>query len=313
MLRLVLSLLIAVAFAFPAFAGHRLVTQGNGKLAIVDAEGKVEWEMPFNDIHDIHVTTNGHIFAQEQMRKIVEIDPLQKKIDWSYDCANSNGNAGKPIEVHSFQPLADGKMMIAESGIGRIIEIDRDGKLLKEVKLVIDNPHPHRDTRLVRKLENGNYLVCQEGDGKVREYDGETGDVVWEYDVPLFGKQPAGGHGPEAWGNACFAAVRLKNGNTLISTGNGHGVIEVNHDKEVVWRLQQKDLPGITLAWVTTLEVLPGGNYVIGNCHAGPGQPLLVEIEPKTKKVIWTFDQYDRFGNSVPNSQILDVQGDVIR
>ncbi|PQO45028.1 PQQ-binding-like beta-propeller repeat protein [Blastopirellula marina] len=311
--RLVLSLLLAAVFAIPAFAGHRLVTQGNGKLAIVDADGKIEWEMPQGDIHDIHVGPNGHIFVQQGMKKIVEIDPAEKKIVWSYDCANENGNAGKPIEVHSFQPLADGKMMIAESGIGRIIEIDRDGKLLKEVKLVVDNPHPHRDTRLVRKLASGNYLVCHEGDGKVREYDGETGDIVWEYDVPLFDKKPAGGHGAEAWGNQCFAAVRLPNGNTLISTGNGHGVIEVNHDKEVVWRLTQKELPGITLAWVTTLEVLPNGDYVIGNCHAGPGQPLLVEIEPKTKKVVWTFDQYDRFGNSVPNSQILDVEGDVIR
>lgn len=311
--RLVLSLLLAAAFALPAFAGHRLVTQGNGKLAIVDADGKIEWEMPQGDIHDIHVGPDGHIFVQQGMKKIVEIDPAQKKVVWSYDCANENGNAGKPIEVHSFQPLADGKMMIAESGIGRIIEIDRDGKLLKEVKLVVDNPHPHRDTRLVRKLENGNYLVCHEGDGKVREYDGETGDIVWEYDVPLFDKKPAGGHGAEAWGNQCFAAVRLPNGNTLISTGNGHGVIEVNHDKEVVWRLTQNELPGITLAWVTTLEVLPNGDYVIGNCHAGPGQPLLVEIDPKTKKVVWTFDQYDRFGNSVPNSQILDVEGDVIR
>ncbi|MCC9609562.1 PQQ-like beta-propeller repeat protein [Blastopirellula sp. JC732] len=311
--RLLLSLLLAAAFALPAYAGHRLVTQGAGKLAIVDADGKVEWEMPFGDIHDIHVTADGHIYAQQGMKKIVEIDPAQKKIVWSYDCANENGNAGKPIEVHAFQPLADGKMMIAESGIGRIIEIDRDGKLLKEVKLVVDNPHPHRDTRLVRKLENGNYLVCHEGDGKVREYDGETGDIVWEYNVPLFDKKPAGGHGPEAWGNQCFAAVRLKNGNTLISTGNGHGVIEVDHDQKVVWRLEQNELPGITFAWVTTLEVLPNGNYVIGNCHAGPGQPLLVEIEPKAKKVVWTFDQYDRFGNSVPNSQLLDVEGEVIR
>lgn len=311
--RLLLSLLLAAAFALPAYAGHRLVTQGNGKLAIVDAEGKVEWEMPFGGIHDIHVGDNGHIFVQEGMRKIVEIDPATKKVVWSYDCANENGNAGKPIEVHAFQPLEDGKMMIAESGIGRIIEIDRDGKLLKEVKLVVDHPHPHRDTRLVRKLDNGNYLVCHEGDGKVREYDGESSDIVWEYEVPLFDKKPAGGHGPEAWGNQCFAALRLKNGNTLISTGNGHSVIEVDHNKEVVWKLEQKELPGITLAWVTTLEVLPSGNYVIGNCHAGPENPLLVEIEPKSKKVVWTFDKFDVFGNSAPNSQLLDVEGKVLR
>jgi hypothetical protein len=42
-----------------------------------------------------------------------------------------------------------------------------------------------------------------------------------------------------------------------------------------------------------------------GNCHAGKGQPLLVEIEPATKRVVWTFDQYDRWGNSVSNTKIL--------
>ena len=73
------------------------------------------------------------------------------------------------------------------------------------------------------------------------------------------------------------------------------------------------DLPGIVLAWVTTLEVLPNGNYVVGNCHAGPGQPLLVEIEPKTRRVVWRFDRYDDFGNAVSNSQLLDVAGQVFR
>jgi hypothetical protein len=131
--------------------------------------------------------------------------------------------------------------------------------------------------------------------------------------VPLFGRDPRDGHGPEAFGNQVFAAVRLKSGDTLIATGNGHSVLEVTPDKKIVWRLDQRDLPGIVLAWVTTLEVLPSGHYVIGNCHAGPGQPLLIEMEPKTKRVLWTFDRYDDFGNAVSNTELLDVQGEVLR
>ena len=203
--------------------------------------------------------------------------------------------------------------MIAESGAGRIIEVNRKGEIQQQVKLKIGKPHPHRDTRLARKLASGNYLVCHEGDGVVREYDGKSGEVVWEFPIPLFDKPRRGGHGPEAFGNQVFGAVRLANGNTLIATGNGHSILEVTPKKEIVWQLHQNDLPGITLAWVTTLEVLPNGNYVIGNCHAGPKNPLLIEIEPKTKKVVWTFDQFSVFGNSVPNSQLLEIDGDVIR
>jgi outer membrane protein assembly factor BamB len=150
--------------------------------------------------------------------------------------------------------------------------------------------------------------VCHEADGKLREYDG-GGKVVWEYEVPLFGKENKGGHGLEAFGNRLFGALRLKNGNTLIATGNGHSVIEVTPSKRVVWKLTQDELPEIRLAWVTTLEVLSNGNYVIGNCHAGPGNPLLIEIEPKSKKVVWTFDEFERLGNAVSNSLLLDLAG----
>ena len=293
-------------------ADHRLVTQGNGKLAIVEKDGTVSWEMPWGGIHDIHVLKNGNIMVQKQMRIISEIDVKSKKVVWSYDASQQNGNAGKRVEVHAFQPLENGNVMIVESGPARVIEINRNGEIQKEFKLKVENPHPHTDSRLARKLSNGHYLVCHEADGKIREYDSD-GKVAWEYEVPMFGKKKKGGHGPEAFGNKAYCAVRLKNGNTLIATGNGHSVIEVTPAKEVVWKIAQNDLPNITLAWVTTLEVLPNGNYVVGNCHAGPKNPLLIEIEPKTKKVVWTFDQFERFGNSVPSSQLLDVSGDVIR
>ena len=49
--------------------------------------------------------------------------------------------------------------------------------------------------------------------------------------MPLFGKPPKGGHGPESWGKKVFNAIRLPNGNTLIATGNGHSVLEVTAKK----------------------------------------------------------------------------------
>jgi len=304
---------LAFLVSVPLSAAHRILLQGNNKLAIVEPNGEISWEMPWGGIHDLHVLKNGHVMVQQQNRKVVEIDPETRKVVWTYDSTQQNGNAGKKVEVHAFQPLKNGRVMIAESGVGRIIEVDREGTIHKEIKLQVKHPHPHRDTRLVRKLKSGNYLACHEGDGAVREYDGRTGEVVWDYDVPLFGKQPRGGHGPEAFGNQVFAAVRLANGNTLIATGNGHSVLEVTPEKEIAWQIHQNDLPGITLAWVTTLEVLPNGNYVIGNCHAGPENPLVIELNPKKKKVVWTLDRFETFGNSVPNSQLLDVPGTVRR
>ncbi len=297
----------------PPAPGHRVLLQGKGRLAVVAVDGTIEWEMPWDGIHDLHRLPNGHILVQERMRRICELDPETKAVVWSYDAAQRNGNEGRKVEVHAFQPLGDGRLMVVESGPARILEIDREGKVLKEVELVVEHPHPHRDTRLARKLPGGNYLVCHEGDGVVREYDGDSGEVVWSFAVPLFDHEPKPGHGPEAFGNQVFAALRLASGNTLVATGNGHSVLEVTPEQEIVWALHQDDLEGIRLAWVTTLEVLPNGHYVLGNCHAGPGQPLLIEVDPASKEVVWTFDRFDDFGNSVSNSLLLDAPAGTLR
>lgn len=294
-------------------AEHRVLLHGNGRLAIVERDGAVSWEMPWGGIHDIHLLEDGHILTRQGRTAVVEIDRDSKQVVWKYDSAISNGNRGKRVEVHAFERLDNGDTMIAESGTARIIEVDRQGKLTKEIKLVIDHPNAHSDTRLVRRIAGGDYLVAHEADGMIRQYDGETGQVVWEYDVPLFGKSKQGGHGPEAFGDQAFVALRTPDGNTLIATGNGHSVLSVTPDKQIAWQIHQDDLAGIRLAWVTTLEVLPTGNIVLGNCHAGPGQPLLVEVDPKSKRVVWTFDRYADFGNNVSNSLLLDVVGKTIR
>jgi outer membrane protein assembly factor BamB len=303
-----LSLILPLAATAADPVAHRLLVSDDTKhhIAIVDADGKIEWEYKISSLHDLHYLPASHtILFQTNFQHLVEVDPKTNQVVWEYDAAKSNGNEGKKVEVHAFQRLADGSTMIAESGPARIIEVDRAGKLLKQIKLKVNRPSTHSDTRLVRKLDNGHYLVSHEADGAVREYDA-GGNVVWEFDVPLFGKKPAGGHGPEAFGNQTFQPLRLANGNTLISTGNGHSILEVTPDKKIVWELHQDDLPGIKLAWVTSLQVLPSGNIIFGNCHAGPDNPQVIEIT-RDKKVVWTFKDMTNFGNATTNSQILDV------
>ena len=104
-----------------ATAQHRLVTQGNGKLAIIEADGSISWEMPWGGIHDIHVLENGNLMVQQGSDKVVEIDRATKQIVWTYDSRKQNAAGESPVEVHAFQPLANGNVMIAESGRGRII------------------------------------------------------------------------------------------------------------------------------------------------------------------------------------------------
>lgn len=107
--------------------------------------------------------------------------------------------------------------------------------------------------------------------------------------------------------DAIHDASVLSNGNTLIGAGNGHSVLEVTPDKKIVWKIEQNDLAGITLAWVTRVERLSNGNTLIGNCHAGPDNPQFLEVTPD-KRVVWTFKDFQNFGNSMPVQAVLPAR-----
>jgi hypothetical protein len=308
-MRLSLSCVIVLSLAAVAAAdppAYRVLAQDKGHVALVGKDGKVEWEVECKyNSHDIHLLPNGNVLLHTGPATVTEMTP-DKKVVWRYEAKPTGDNKGR-VEVHAFQRLPDGTTMVAESGNRRIVEVDRDGTIVRQAPLSVKRPDAHRDTRLVRKLASGNYLVCQEGDGLVREYDA-AGKTVWEYALDLGGKKEAPGHGPESFGTSVFGAVRLANGNTVIAGGNNHRVLEVDRAGKVVWSLDQKELPGITLAWVTTLHALPNGNLIVGNCHAGPDQPQLFEVT-RDKKVVWTFRNRQVFGNDTATSQVLLPDG----
>jgi outer membrane protein assembly factor BamB len=311
-MRLPLAALLLLPFPLLAEApAYKVLASDKGHLALVNAKGEVEWEMPIkHDVHDLHVLPNGHFLTQTSHTQTVEIDPKTKEIVWKYESKPKEGSKGR-VEVHAFQRLPDGNTMIAESGNSRIIEVSPEGKIVKEIALKVKQSNAHRDTRRVRKLATGNYLVCQESEGTVREYDA-TGKIVWEYALDLGNRKRSGGHGPEGHGVEVFSAVRLDNGNTLIGGGNNNRVLEVDKAGKIVWQVDQSDLPGITLAWVTTVQALPNGNVIIGNCHATDKNPQLIEVN-REKKVVWQFKDFKNFGNNLASAVVLGVEGNVIR
>jgi hypothetical protein len=294
----------------PAKRDYRVLGCDRGHAAIVDAKGKVVWEqrLPFGGAHDVWMLESGNVLLHTGPATIEELTPDGTSV-WKYT-AQPTDPKGR-VEVHAFQRLADGTTMVAESGNRRIVEVDKTGKIVHVTPLRVDRPNAHQDTRLARKLDSGNYLVCHEGDGCVREYTPE-GKVVWTYHLELGGRPRSPGHGPEGHGVEVFSAVRLPSGNTLIGGGNNNRVLEVDPKGKIVWSIDQKELPDITLAWVTTLHVLPSGNIIIGNTHAGPDQPQLVEVT-RDKRVVWTFKDHRVFGNDLAAVQVLGLPKRTLR
>lgn len=299
MKRFLIPLLVTALCSSVFAADDRLVlvgaSYGKNVLAICDAKGEVLWKLDtagpakgHAGHHDVHLLDNGNILFHDTWTKTQEIT-LGKKVVWEYESRTENGNEGKKVDVHAFARLPNGETVIVESGVGRIIHVDQDKKITKEIPLGKDGRHK---TRLMTMTDKETYLVSAENPGVVTEYDG-SGKVVWEYPV----------------NTRVFGAVRLKNGNTLICTGSGNNVIEVTPEKKVVWELP-KQVPNseITLGWMTDLQELRNGNLVLGNCHAGDKNPQIIEVSKSDKKVVWEFDEWDLVGNGLACWQILSSE-----
>ena len=299
-----IALFLGLAAACTPAQAERLVlasaSYGKNVIAICDANGKVLWShhtagpaTGHAGHHDIQLLDNGNLLFHEDWTTLTEMT-LDKKVVWKYDSGTRNGNRGKRVEVHAFRRLPGGLTMIAESGLGRIIEVDQDGKIHAEVKL---GPGGRQYTRMARKLDTGNHLVCAENPGVVTEYN-PKGEVVWEYPI----------------GTRVYGAIRLRNGNTLVASGGGGGVVEVTRDLKTVWEIKGR-VPNthIELKWTTFLTELANGSYVIGNCHAGEHNPQIFEIT-RDKRIVWQFNRYDVFGNGLACWQILsDEQAALVR
>jgi hypothetical protein len=269
-------------------AGHPFLAcdyLGN-KVCVVSADGKIETQFDCPNPQDCWRLANGnYLFCYRTGAR--EVTPGNETV-WEY-------KAPEKVEVHSCQPLADGRVMIAEGGTARIIEVDRAGKIAKEVKIPSSpKQSTHEQIRGARKLGNGHYLLCLKGDHQVVELDGE-GKILRTVKTP----------------GDVHEAVALPNGNLLISCGDGHRVIEIDRQDKVVWELAENDLPKNPLRLTAGLQRLPNGNTVIcnylGHGHLGE-QAQVLEVTPD-KKIVWEFRDEKQF-KSINQLQLLDVKGD---
>ncbi len=262
-----------------------------GKVFLVSARGKVQWEYPAPNCNDIWLLPNGNLLFNtgHGVREVTR----DKKIVFDYQSKS---------EIYACQRLPNGNTFLGECNAGRLLEVAPSGKIVKEVRLLPEGKNGgHAYMRNARRLADGHYLVAHSGMQVVREYDGE-GKVVREI--------PASG-GPHS-------AIRLPNGNTLIACGDsgkqGHRVFEVDPSGKTVWQVAGDELPGISLKFMAGLQRLPNGNTVMSN-WLGHGQfgkaPHLIEVTPD-KKVVWTFFDHKTM-RTVSSIQRLDVPGDVTR
>ncbi|OWK34558.1 hypothetical protein [Fimbriiglobus ruber] len=264
---------------------HSFLATG-GQTYIHNGDGTTSWTYP-HSTRDGWVLPNGNVLlALSKSQKY----PGGAAVEVTKDGKIVFEFKGTQSEVNTVQAVDGDKILLTEAGLKpRLLEVNRKGEIVVDVPLTAQTKDQHLQTRMARKLANGNYLVPQLLDRVVREYT-PAGKIVWEAKTP---------HMP-------FTAIRLENGNTLIGCTWGNFVIEVDKDGKTVWQVTNDDLPGKPINDACGVQRLPNGNTVITSQHAGGNDVKLTEVT-RDKKIVWTYR--DPKTPSIHHFQILDTNG----
>lgn len=245
--------------------------------------GKVTWKYSIplylcpsaiQEFDDVTMLSNGNIvFACMSGAGIITPD---KNLIWQFRCPDGT-------ETHSCQPIGKDTVLLALNGkVGKVLVINTASNTIqKEIIIPTGSTYGHYQFRHVRITPGKKtFMVGLLAEKKVLEMDFD-GKVVWSCNA-----------------SSAWSAIRLKNGNTLIS-GDGEGYTrEVNHKGETVWEFTQKDAP-FKLYNNQTANRLANGNTVICNWVAGnknieewKTSVQVFEVTP-AKEVVWALSSWD--------------------
>lgn len=269
-------------------AEHPMLYIGEGcnKMFLVN-DGKVIWTYctgPGWEYDDIWLLSNGNILFT-RMQWAGEVTP-QKKIVWRID-------ADKGREIHTIQPIGLDRCLLVENGSPAKCKIinKKTGKVEMEhdFSTADTGQSVHAQFRRARLTAQGTYLIPFLQKGRVAEYD-KNWKEIWSYSIP-----------------SPWAAVRLKNGNTLITDERDELTREVNSKGETVWEFKLSELPPeIGFKGSQSCVRLDNGNTIF--CSRANGEKTqLVEITPD-KKVVWALRDWKDLGQATA-IQVLDDPG----
>jgi glyoxylase-like metal-dependent hydrolase (beta-lactamase superfamily II) len=272
---------------------HSFFIAGPTFTGIIGEEGEELWNAGQPAARDGYVLPNGNVLIAwgDEVRELTR----EKEVVFRY--RKSEGNA----ELGTVQRLANGNTLITELGARpRLLEVTPKGELAVDCPLLPETDNAHMQTRMARRLPNGNYLAPHLLAFKVKEYTPQ-GKVVQEFatDLPELGGRPA-----ENWP---FTAIRLKNGHTLVNLTHGNKTVEFDPQGKVVWKVGNDDFPEVKpFADPCGGQRLPNGNTVIAS-YGTQGAIKVFEVN-REKQIVWKYTGPHR----AHEIQVLTTNGEPI-
>ncbi|GAB4020884.1 hypothetical protein EXU85_03935 [Spirosoma sp. KCTC 42546] len=282
------------------YAGEWDIRKPTAQSMFLIRGGKVVWQysVPMRtatgavqEFDDATLLSNGNI-VYACMSGAGVITP-EKNIIWQYVCAPGT-------ETHSCQPIGkDSVLMVLNGTVGKVMIFNTaTNKLLKELVIPTKGTGSHYQFRHVRMTPGKKtIMVGLLTEKKVVELDWD-GKEVWSVNA-----------------SSAWSAIRLHNGNTLIS-GDGEGYTrEVNPKGETVWEFTRADAP-FKVGNTQTANRLANGNTVICSWIAGnnntaewAGTVQVFEVTP-AKQIVWALSSWENPDLGPATSiQLLDEPG----
>ncbi len=256
---------------------HSLFIAGPDFTGILNEDGTEKWNAGRKAARDGYVLENGNVLIAWS-DEVKEINPQENDtVVFHYRLSAVNK------EIGTAQRLSNGNTLIAELGKEpKLLEITTDGTVAVTVNLKPETDNAHMQTRMARKLSNGNYLVPHLLAFNVKEYNSQ-GEVIRVLKTDL---ESLGGRAAENWP---FTAIRLENGNTLVNLTHGNKTVEFDEAGNIVWRISNADFPDLKpFDDPCGGQRLPNGNTVITSYHATKG--IKVFEVTRDKKMVWKYD-----------------------
>lgn len=256
---------------------NKMFLINNGSILWTYSTGK-GWEYD-----DIWLLSNGNILFS-RMGWAAEVTP-QKRIVWRID-------APRGTEIHTVQPIGLDQVLLIQNGTPPKLMVvnKKTGVVDVEHNISGAGTGVHAQFRRVRMTAQGTYLLPFLQTDKVVEYDKDFNEI-WSYKI----RSP-------------WAAIRLHNGNTLITDERDALTREVNPKGETVWEFKLSELPtDIRLPGSQSCVRLANGNTILCSRGDGGKGPQLVEVTPD-KKVVWVLKDWKDLGPATA-IQVLNEPG----
>ncbi len=272
--------------------GVLIADRGNGRLIVLDPNGRIVWRFPvpgslpagrpFNADDAFFAPDGRTIVANDEGRHVIyRIDIATDRVIWSYGHLGQAGSAPGYLDTpDDSYPLANGDIVVADINNCRVLQIAPDKSIVRQwgrtgdcrIGAPLTYGAPNGDT----PLPDGGLLITEIHGSRVVRLSPD-GKVLFDIHVPIV-------YPSDAQLDA--------NGNVVVAGFTDPGVVvAVTPQGRLLWRYGPTSGPG-RLNHPSLATPLPGGLVSIND----DDRNRLIVIDPATGRIVWQYGHTDRAG-----------------